>query len=399
MNGVSYPRVRLDDNSPARNVASRNVVCGPRVPAGYATKKRLRWTVGPLSVPTGGTLPGSVTGIDKDHRYSSPLRFVLDLLDQVTERPAMQRSPLGLPEPYPFANPLEVFQGNTAPGALSLGYDAFADTVVEVVGEAPLFARKLFQTTLGRLGALLLQLLPESPVAVSDRVQVLARVGLAVRVGGDVDDTQVDPQEALRVKDGRILILAPQVDVPGAPPPDQLTTLDAFGSAKQLALILSDMHGDFHSPVRGGEADHFVRKVHREDALVVVNAGGLEAFCLTPLTLANPGDGPHSEVSGETKPLPKLMVDRAVEGELIPQVVPTGYLQGVVAGIGELVHRASELLSRTRIRYQFAPHRQEGHTRMNYIIKLSMLATPHRTSLGFRFLSALKCGASTKGVL
>jgi hypothetical protein len=33
---------------------------------------------------------------------------------------------------------------------------------------------------------------------------------------------------------------------------------------------------------------------------------------------------------------------------------------------------------------------------MNHITEL---ATPHRASLGFRFLSALKCGASTKGVL
>jgi hypothetical protein len=85
---------------------------------------------------------------------------------------------------------------------LSLSHNAFADAVVDVVGEAPLFAREPLQAAFGPLSALLLQLLPESPVAVSDRVEVLARVGLAIRVGGDVDDAQVYSQKAVREKRG-----------------------------------------------------------------------------------------------------------------------------------------------------------------------------------------------------
>jgi len=392
MNSISYPRVRLDDGSPACDVASREVVRRPRAPTGYATKKRLRRTVDPLGVPAGRTLPGGVLWVNPDQRHPGPLRFVPDFLAQVMERPAMQRSPLGLPEPYPFANPLEVFQGKAAPGALSLGYDAFADAVAQVVGEVPLFARKLFQTTLGRLGALLLQLLPESSVAVSDRVQVLARVGLAVRVGGDVDDAQVNPQKALRVKDRRILVLAPQVDVPGVPPPDQLTALDALGGSQQVALIPRDMQRHLQPPLHCGEADHLVRNVQREDAPVVVNAGGLEPACPVPLALANPSDGPHRQVGREAE----AFAEFAVKGELVPGILPTRHPQGVVASTCKLIHRAGKLLGRTRIRYQFAPYGEEGHTCMNCITEL---ATPHRASLGFRFLSASKCGASTKGVL
>lgn len=55
-------------------------------------------------------------------------------LTQVMERPAVQRSPLGLAKPYPLADALEVFQGDAALGALGLGHDAFADAVVDVEG-------------------------------------------------------------------------------------------------------------------------------------------------------------------------------------------------------------------------------------------------------------------------
>lgn len=42
MHGISYPRVRLDDGSPACNIASRDVVRSPRVAADHTAKECLR---------------------------------------------------------------------------------------------------------------------------------------------------------------------------------------------------------------------------------------------------------------------------------------------------------------------------------------------------------------------
>ena len=55
------------------------------------------------------------------------------------ERPRVQRGPLGLAKPYPRTDPRQLFDGDTAPGALRLGHDAFGDLMIDVGGEAGLF--------------------------------------------------------------------------------------------------------------------------------------------------------------------------------------------------------------------------------------------------------------------
>jgi hypothetical protein len=57
----------------------------------------------------------------------------------------MQRGPLGLAKPYPLTDPRQFFDGDTVPGAFSLGHDAFGDLVVDVGGEAGLLAAPFLQ--------------------------------------------------------------------------------------------------------------------------------------------------------------------------------------------------------------------------------------------------------------
>ena len=144
MGGIPCPRVRLDDGSPAANIDRREVVCKPRVPTDHTAKECLRGTIGLIGVPAGGALPRGVAWVDEDYRYSGPFGLVQDLLGQVMKRPAVQRGPLGLPKPYPFADAPEVFQGNAAPGALSLSHDALADAVVDVACKAMFLTRDSF---------------------------------------------------------------------------------------------------------------------------------------------------------------------------------------------------------------------------------------------------------------
>lgn len=65
------------------------------------------------------------------------------------EGPGVQRGPLGLAEPDPAADPLEVFQGDATAGAFSLGHNALGDDVVGVGGEAGLLAAPLLEQPLG----------------------------------------------------------------------------------------------------------------------------------------------------------------------------------------------------------------------------------------------------------
>ena len=65
-----------------------------------------------------------VGGVDLDERHSGLFRLVGEEPAELGERPGVQRGPLGLAKPYPLTDPRQLFDGDTAPGALSLGHDA-----------------------------------------------------------------------------------------------------------------------------------------------------------------------------------------------------------------------------------------------------------------------------------
>jgi hypothetical protein len=93
-----------------------------------------------------------------------------------------------------------LFNGNRSLSALSLSYNAFADNVVCVLSKSSLFTRQLFEAAFGGLGLFGLQLLSEAAVSVSGIVDLRTGKGLTIGIGGNVDDTQVNPKHANRVK-------------------------------------------------------------------------------------------------------------------------------------------------------------------------------------------------------
>lgn len=79
--------------------------------------------------------------------------------------------PVGPAEPYPSADALELFEGQAAPGAFSLGHDRVGDDVVLVRRVPLLSAGTRLDPPLGGLGALLLQLPPQVMLALAIPVQ------------------------------------------------------------------------------------------------------------------------------------------------------------------------------------------------------------------------------------
>ncbi len=396
---IRFPQVRACYSAPATDIDSREVVGVPNEAARPTHKLCLRYAVGFLAVPTGGAGAGSIARVNEGQGYSGAFGLVPELLAQVEKRPAMQGGTLRLSQPYPSTDARKVFQGNAASGAFSLFHNAFAERVVGMVGKTGLLAAELFQAALSPLGGLLLELLAKAAVAVADAVQVRTRVAFAVGVRRYLDDAQVNPEHSRGGQDGRVVELAPQVDVPRIAAPHQLAALDAFGGAKQMALIPGDVHRDFGPPVHGAEADHLVPDVHRKDALVVVNRRSLEAASPVALALSHAGNGPDSKVGAEAVGFPKLAVHQFLKGELVPGVLPTRHLQSVVAGIRKLVHRAGQLFGCARIGYQFASHGQEGHTLTQYITFLAVQRFPSATPflprlkhVGFRGSFRVICG-------
>src|SRR5258706_2314901 len=144
-----------------------------------------------IDTATFRTSTRGIAGIDVDNFHTVQSCFVAYFLFKIIECPAMQCGSLRLSNRYPVADAAQIFQSNSAPSALSLNHDAFADTVIGVVREAIFFACQLTQTALGRLRAFYLQRAPQSPMAMPDVIHAAAFVDLSVAIHGDVDNSPV----------------------------------------------------------------------------------------------------------------------------------------------------------------------------------------------------------------
>lgn len=182
------------------------------------------------------------------------------------ERPTMLDATLSLSSRYPFADALEVFQGDAATGAFGLRDQPLADDVVYITGEPLLLPPALLEKPFGRLGAFGLKPRPELRITLSQAVQVPAGVGLAVRVGGDVDDAEVHTKPVFWAFGRRLRHVHHhgQIEVPVAVdevnlPPDAL----------QPRCLVSAKHDgdDLAAPQR--QDGHSVQALPGENALIV----------------------------------------------------------------------------------------------------------------------------------
>ena len=134
-----------------------------------------------------------ISGINQDHRNTTPLGLVTNLLLKIIKRPAMQHRSLLALNRYPVAYPAQIFEGNSASSALCNLYELLADTVVHIVSETFFLTGQMFKQTLGGLRTLLLQLGSQATVAIANTFDVAARVEIPITIYGDISNAQVKP--------------------------------------------------------------------------------------------------------------------------------------------------------------------------------------------------------------
>jgi len=198
---------------PGRNVLGPDDIGVRLEPTQNALELALRLPVLLVDVATGEASPGGVPWIDDHDLHSSLQRLVGNELAHLMERPPHVHRTLTLPNGYPITDPLEVFQGNAARGALSLADDGLADAVVLDETKAGLLARDLLEVPLGRLGVGALEPMPEAGISLPHGFDPDTRVVLPVAVGGEVPDAEVHAQPLLGVHGGALGNLDGDVEV------------------------------------------------------------------------------------------------------------------------------------------------------------------------------------------
>ena len=288
-----------------------------------------------INITANGASLRGVGRIDERYRHTGQLRLVREECAQLCKRPAMQRSSLRLASPYPKADARKFFQGNPAPGAFSLLYDAFADAVVHVGSEASFFAGQLLEATLGRFGAFLLQTLAQATMAMTDIIDVLGGVYLAIGIGGNVDHAEIDAEEAVNVNRIWCLNFARTEQV-------ELTANQAqvaFAAMALQELKLSRPGGKRHllSTVEGPDA-HLLGVQFPGQHSTVKGDGPVRTEGSLPLTvelvgIGNFGDAADGYLCAEPEPVPNVVIDEVMQGELPERLFLPGYLADVVTSL------------------------------------------------------------------
>lgn len=183
--------VRPDYFGPACNHARRVDVGIRALPAGETHEVVAGLSVGLLDVAAGSAFARCVARIDVADGKSGTLALVGDLGLQITEGPRVEDSSLLPRGPYPTADTIEVFDGDSTVGAVGHSDDLLRDTMVRVAREALFLQLTLPQEPPGALGSLLLELLAKPCSSSPKVVKVRAREVFAVAGCSDVDDSDV----------------------------------------------------------------------------------------------------------------------------------------------------------------------------------------------------------------
>lgn len=341
--GRKARRVRLHNGSPAANVHGSDCVCRASEPAQDTAERSLRGTVGLRYMPAGRTDARSVPGINDGHRNTGQACLILDEGAKLMERPRMLDATLSLPNRDPAADTPEVFEGDAATGVFGLRDQPLRDGVVHVAGEPLLLPPTLLQQALGGFGALGLEPRPQFGVASPQPVDLAAGVGLAVRVGGDVDDAKVNAEPVFGLSGGWLGNIYDHGKIENAVPVDEIGL--APNSVQACSPVVPEDNGDKLPPLERQDG-YAVNAFPGQDALVIYDGSmRFEGRLDGPITLvgfARLRDGADGKLCGQPESLSDIPIDEFLKPDLVSRLLSEGNFGGGVTGSIEPLHHLQE---------------------------------------------------------
>src|SRR5216683_7170749 len=186
--------VRRHDGGPGtrRNDACRDGIGWPSEAASDALETCLRRPICPIDVPAGKARLRRVAGIDQRNWHPDGRGLVLHEGAQLSECPVGVARSLPPSNRDALANALELFQSDSASGVFGGAHQRLADAVVRVSLEARLLPAQRLEFAFGRARLAALQIAPAVGESAPLLFDARARIDGGIRVGGDVNNTQVD---------------------------------------------------------------------------------------------------------------------------------------------------------------------------------------------------------------
>ena len=238
---------------------------------------------------------------------------------QLTKAPGMQTSPLLLQNPYPGTNPLEIFQGDPAAGALGNGNYLFGNLMIEVSGEALFFAAALAQKPFSRAGAFGRKLGAKPAVSPPEAIQLTACKASIVTGVGNGYQPKINPKPVLDFRFWRLRNFKGSKEQPQAIPVKEIAL--TFAGAKQSTLALAAAERNGEPPIDAPDADQLCAYVPGNDAPVEGYRTALPKDALPPpiqfVSVGHFGDEPDNDLSRKREFFAELAIKESLQAELV----------------------------------------------------------------------------------
>ena len=224
------------------------------------------------AVSASSTSAAGIAGIDSHQHNASQLGFVFEEQTQLRERPGVQNRSLLLPGLNPFADTVEIFNGDTATGAFSFGNNLLGNAVINVGGESLLFTTQFLESALGGAGLLLLEPSPQPSMPMADRFDFASAMPLAIRGRGNVGDSKVYPKEFRWDNRRSVRQVHRAVQIELALPVDQIDL--ALDPVEPLLLILTVDQGNDQATFRQCPQADLIESLEAQNAFVIGDGPG-----------------------------------------------------------------------------------------------------------------------------
>ncbi|KFI22239.1 hypothetical protein HW44_11210 [Nitrosococcus oceani] len=293
---------RLSYSSPSGDIASGVMVCVITVPAFHIPKLGLGFPVAFVDAPTGETLFAGITWIDSHHRHTGLLGLILDKGTKLTKAPVMQAFPLRFVGLNPCPDMLEIFKSNAETGAFRSRDDAFGDTMVLVFLKPFLPAAYVAKAAFSGPCAEALQGGASFGVTLTVGLDFSPTVPLTQAVSGDIDNTEIHTQHALRGQQFGIVKVTYSGQIPLAAHEHQIDF--ALAVFKQLALVIATNIANLFSTRQKPQGDFLITDKAQDTVIIgmrrMLTKGAL-GFLVKLVGVRHFSNAAHRHLSGQCK--------------------------------------------------------------------------------------------------
>jgi hypothetical protein len=303
------------------------------------------------------TLTAPLTGmlrINEDHGHPCSLCLVGDEASKLRERPTVQAVTLIFFSPCPISDAVDSFEGDAAIGALSQRYDAFRNYVIRVARGSLFFSLPFPQKSFGAFGALFLKFFPKRLVPVTDLINLVSAVPIAVRIEGYVSDSKVD---AYQVHDlGLFSVGYVNCDVQKKLPVsiDQIALAPGIG--KQLSLSFAAHERDGQPGRHCPDGNLGLVEIPRQQSQVVNDRSGRpkRSFSFTDSErVGDLGTNQTSRLRRQPKEKPNALVAGGLQFKVREHAKVSGPLRQPITGGIKRLHGRKQILGLYGVRSKF----------------------------------------------